>query len=73
MQSKYRTHKCGKLTEQEIDKTVKVAGFVENIRDHGGVIFVDVRDETGMMQITWFNQPYLKSKFQAGKKYRFYE
>ena len=51
MQSKYRDHYCGKLTEQEIGKTVKIAGFVENIRDHGGVIFVDIRDMTGVIQV----------------------
>ena len=51
MQSKYRDHYCGKLTEQEIGKTVKIAGFVENIRDHGGVIFVDIRDASGVIQV----------------------
>ena len=51
MQSKYRTHKCGKITEQEIDKIVRIAGFVENIRDHGGVIFVDIRDDSGVIQV----------------------
>lgn len=51
MQSKYRDHYCGKLTEKEIGQTVKVAGFVENIRDHGGVIFVDIRDASGVIQV----------------------
>ena len=51
MENKYRSHYCGNLTEKDIDKTVRVAGFVTNIRDHGGVIFVDVRDETGVVQI----------------------
>ena len=49
--NKYRTHKCGELTEKEIDKEVRIAGFVENIRDHGGVIFVDIRDMTGVLQV----------------------
>ncbi|MBQ6546544.1 MAG: aspartate--tRNA ligase [Bacilli bacterium] len=49
--NKYRTHKCGELTEKEIDKEVRVAGFVENIRDHGGVIFVDIRDMSGVLQV----------------------
>ena len=51
MTSKYRDHYCGKLTEKEIGLKVKIAGFVENIRDHGGVIFVDIRDMTGVIQV----------------------
>ncbi len=51
MANKYRTHKCYELSEKEIDREVKIAGFVENIRDHGGVIFVDIRDDSGVLQI----------------------
>ena len=51
MQNKYRTHKCSELTEKEIGNIVSVAGFVENIRDHGGVIFVDIRDASGVIQV----------------------
>ncbi len=48
---RYRTHKCIDLDESLIGSEVKVAGFVENIRDHGGVIFVDVRDSSGVIQV----------------------
>ena len=51
MANKYRTHKCSELTEKLVDKKVRVAGFVENIRDHGGVIFLDLRDMTGVIQV----------------------
>ena len=51
MSKEYRTHKCGILGEDEIGKEVRVAGFVENIRDHGGVIFMDVRDMSGVIQV----------------------
>ena len=51
MANKYRTHKCSELTEKLVDKKVRVAGFVENIRDHGGVIFLDLRDMTGVVQV----------------------
>lgn len=47
----YRDYYCGLVTEKEIDKEIKLAGWIENIRDHGGVIFVDMRDETGTIQL----------------------
>lgn len=47
----YRTHKCIELDESIISSEVVVAGFIENIRDHGGVIFVDLRDSTGEVQL----------------------
>ena len=48
---KYRTEYCGKIEESLIGSEVKVAGWIENIRDHGGVIFVDIRDESGVVQL----------------------
>ena len=51
MVREYRTHMCGELTERDIDSEVRIAGFVENIRDHGGVIFVDIRDMSGVIQV----------------------
>ena len=49
--NKYRTKYCAKITDKDIEKEVRVAGWIENIRDHGGVIFVDVRDESGVIQL----------------------
>ena len=48
---KYRTQYINELSEKNIGDEIKACGFVENIRDHGGVIFVDLRDETGTLQI----------------------
>lgn len=48
---KYRDVYCGKVTEIELSKEIRLAGWIENIRDHGGVIFVDLRDETGTIQL----------------------
>jgi aspartyl-tRNA synthetase len=48
--NKYRTVYCGKVTKDDIGKVIRIAGFVENIRDHGGIIFVDIRDESGSIQ-----------------------
>ena len=51
MCEKYRSIYCGCVSESDIDSVVRIAGWVENIRDHGGVIFVDVRDEEGTVQL----------------------
>lgn len=48
--NKYRTHTCGALTAEDIGKKVKIAGWIQNIRDHGGVLFIDIRDQYGVTQ-----------------------
>ena len=50
-ENKYRTHYCGELRESDIGQSVRVAGWVENIRDHGGVMFLDIRDHYGVVQV----------------------
>lgn len=51
MNSKYRNIYCGDINEEQIGNKVRVAGWIENIRDHGGVIFIDIRDEHGILQV----------------------
>ncbi|MEO1921997.1 MAG: aspartate--tRNA ligase [Sphingomonadaceae bacterium] len=47
----YRTHNCAALTKADVDATVRLSGWVHNKRDHGGVLFVDLRDHYGITQI----------------------
>jgi aspartyl-tRNA synthetase len=46
----YRTHSCGALTKAEVGQTVKLSGWIHKIRDHGGVLFIDLRDTYGLTQ-----------------------
>jgi aspartyl-tRNA synthetase len=47
---RYRTHTCGALREADIDQTVRLSGWCHRIRDHGGVLFIDLRDHYGLTQ-----------------------
>lgn len=46
----YRTHSCGALTKAEVGQSVKISGWIHKKRDHGGVLFIDLRDTYGMTQ-----------------------
>ena len=48
-----RTHYCGQVNENLVGSTVEVAGWVHRRRDHGGVIFVDLRDRDGLLQVVF--------------------
>ena len=47
----FRTHNCGQLRKNDIGKTVRVSGWVHSVRDHGGIIFIDLRDHYGLTQV----------------------
>ena len=51
IENKYRSRACGEVGEGDIGKTIRVAGWVENIRDHGGIRFIDLRDQYGTVQV----------------------
>ena len=56
----YRTHNCNELTINDLDKKVTLSGFVSTIRDHGGVQFVDLRDQEGVTQVVVHDEELLK-------------
>jgi aspartyl-tRNA synthetase len=48
---RYRSHTCGALRANDIGKTVRLSGWCHRIRDHGGVLFIDLRDHYGLTQV----------------------
>lgn len=50
---KLRTHRCGELTKADVGKTVVLNGWVQRRRDHGTVMFIDLRDRTGLTQVVF--------------------
>ncbi|MBU1863632.1 MAG: aspartate--tRNA ligase [Candidatus Omnitrophica bacterium] len=64
-----RTHTCGELNSKHIDTTITLCGWVDRWRDHGGVIFIDVRDRWGVTQLV-FNPEYDKDLHDQAAKLR---
>ena len=63
-----RTHKCNEVTKDLIGKDISITGWIRRRRDHGGVIFFDVRDETGLVQVVY--NPELKEIFSLAESCR---
>jgi len=57
----YRTQFCNDICDDHIGSTVQLAGWVDVVRDHGGVIFIDLRDYTGVTQVVVHNEELLKN------------
>lgn len=64
-----RTHYCGQLTKQQMNERVILKGWVQRRRDLGGLIFVDVRDRTGIVQVV-FNPDFSKEALELADRLR---
>ena len=63
-----RTHYCGEVTEKFIGETVEICGWVNRRRDHGGVIFIDLRDRSGLVQVVY--DPDIEDVFKMAEQVR---
>ncbi len=63
-----RTHYCSTVNESSLNKEVTVCGWVHNRRDHGGVVFLDIRDKSGLLQVVY--EPENKETFLVAEKLR---
>ena len=48
-----KSHSCGEIRKTDADRAVKLAGWVHRRRDHGGLIFIDIRDREGIVQVVF--------------------
>ncbi len=60
MQTTFRDYKCDEITSKMVGSTVKVAGWAGTIRDHGGITFIDLRDQSGIVQVVVEDDSMLK-------------
>ncbi|MEX2215099.1 MAG: aspartate--tRNA ligase [Phycisphaeraceae bacterium] len=63
-----RTHKCGQLRKEHVGQSVSLSGWVNNYRDLGGIIFIDIRDYTGVTQVKF--QPENKAAHELANRFR---
>ena len=64
-----RTHTCGELNKDYINKEVILCGWVNSRRDHGKIIFIDLRDRYGLTQVIFLPKPDIAT-YEKAKKLR---
>jgi aspartyl-tRNA synthetase len=66
----YRTHTCNELREKHIGSRVRLSGWIHNRRDHGGVLFIDLRDNYGITQVVIYPEQQFQKKLAHFPKKR---
>src|SRR5688572_15668247 len=68
--NEYRDAWCGQVLPDRVDSEVRVAGWVHRRRDHGGLIFIDLRDRTGLVQLVFNPDEASAESFELAHKLR---